>query len=71
MRESAFQAACAGDDGKRRNRHTILKQAAAGIKKISVDIPNIDRNDIDFFSDISEQGEADKNTIFQNVKKKY
>ena len=25
-----------------------------------MDIPNIDRNDIDFFSDISEQGEADK-----------
>lgn len=31
-----------------------------GNQKISVDIPNIDRNDIDFFSDISEQGEADK-----------
>ena len=50
----------------RRRRRKKAEQAhnfetgGSGNQKISVDIPNIDRNDIDFFSDISEQGEADK-----------
>lgn len=70
MRESA-QAACAGDDGKRRNRHTILKQAAAGIKKFQWIFQILTEMIWTSFLIYQSREKQTKNTIFQNVKKKY